>query len=149
MALKLSIRTTKLFPLAVDPEEDPLKKASVTIRQANQAALEDLGDLISETTRQRGSDRYTTRFNPALAQRIQVFHTLAGADNILDEKEKPLLKFKDGKLDMTGVEFAAVWGKLPPDYCTEIYEHVLEMNPLWGFGEVKSEDEEKNQSAES
>jgi hypothetical protein len=120
-----------------DPEGD----TAVTVRQATQKQHEVLVDLFSEASRvfdQGDGDKLEvkTRISPEEIKRRAVYLTLADC-NILNADGAPLFRFRATPrgqiLDMTELEFDQLgWGLLPPEVADEIYEKVLEVNPLWG-----------------
>ena len=63
--------------------------------------------------------------------RKEVFLTLAGC-NITKADKTPLFKFV-GDRAMDENEFNEAWGALLPLVADEIFEKVLEVNPMWDF----------------
>lgn len=106
----------------------------VTIRQATQGDFELVNDLNSEFQREYDGTRIIAKQRISFddIRRLQVFLTMIDC-NILDENEKdPLFRFDSKtKKVQSRAEFERSWYKLPPVIADEIYEYVLEMNPLW------------------
>lgn len=124
------IKTYKLI-------NDPEGKADVTIRQATVEGVSLRASMFSETVREWDEEEPTkvrlhSRWNRYDQQRKEVFLTLSGATNIVDENGDDIFKFDTkGRLAMSETQFNEAWGYLPVGLAKEIHGYVLDMNPVW------------------
>lgn len=141
MPLKLVAPIEKQFVLEVSDKKYGTdgEPTIVTIRQATQEQNEKRSAVWSEVTQvmapsQDMEIKLRQRWTLEELKRMEVFLTLVGS-NIMDENNQPLFRFRNEggrqRLDMSDLEFARAWGKLPPDVAVEIHDKVLEINMTW------------------
>lgn len=104
----------------------------ITVRQATQGDFERVDDLTSEYKRE--FDGKTVKAIQRISfddiRRKQVYLTLCACNILGEDEQTPLWTFKNEK-PSSEASFESGWYKLPPVVAQEIYEKVLEMNPLW------------------
>jgi hypothetical protein len=120
---------TEVFVLKCDPEGN----ATVTIRQARTGDNLEIARLFDKQSRVLGSDAVEIKqeWNYELLKRKRAWRTLADAANLNDQGDKPLFRFKDGRIAMSEDEFNRVWGQLPIELTEEISQYILVVNPQW------------------
>jgi hypothetical protein len=137
MTLKLSaaIETTFILKHSDEVLKNEGEPTTVSIRQATQGDFDTREALLLEFTRVYDGDgvTITQHFSPTTLRKKEVEMTLAGC-NILLDGDKPLFTFHNGVVD--SASFNKGWAMLPPVVANEIYEKVLEMNPMWQTGGV-------------
>lgn len=135
--MKLKIKPiVKTFKLDYDVDG----QATVTCRQIKTGDLVRLGDLFSEQTQVWNDDDYgqvqlKRKWNAEELKQERAYCSLVGLDLTVEETGEPWFKFKEGRngpeLDMSRTAFIERWGELDPDLATEIYRHVVEVNPVF------------------
>lgn len=135
--MKVKIKPiTKQFPL----KGDETGLSTVTIRQIKTADLVQLGDLFSEQTQvwddaELGKMQLKNKWNPQALKQERAYRTLVAADISSEETGESLFKFKQTKngpeLDMSRKDFIEAWGSLDAELTDEIYDYVVEVNPVF------------------
>jgi ketosteroid isomerase-like protein len=103
----------------------------ITLRQATQGDVASRNEILANYTRNFDGDRVTISQNVAFddVKKRSVFLVLVDC-NIKDLDDTMLFKFRNGRPTSIS-EFEVSWAKLPPIVADEMYEKVLEMNPIW------------------
>lgn len=113
---------------------------TVTIRQATFAATRKRSELFAKrrsifSDDNMGEYAVEQEWNSADIMVRDIYQTLSGVTNIVDEDGNEFFKFKDRdgvqQLAMTETEFEKKLGMLPDEMVKEIYKYVLEVNPQW------------------
>jgi len=136
MALKISPSLVEEYILEDADKTQGLpadeEHTKVSIRMATQGDIERRSEVMDRFQRQYDGEKVTVTqsFYYDEVERIEVELTLA-ACNILDDKDKPLFEFVNGRL-VDHNKFIVAWSKLPPHYAMAIKRVVKEKNPVWG-----------------
>ena len=135
--MKLKIKPiVKQFKLDYDVEGN----STVTIRQIKAGDLVQLGDLFADQTQVWDDDDFGTvklqrKWNAEELKQERAYRTLVGLDLTVEETGEDWFTFKDGRngpeLNMSRAAFIERWGLLDPELANEIYQHVVEMNPVF------------------
>jgi len=139
MPKSISTPLQKTVPLT---KFDESGDTHVIVRQARQSEVEYVASASMGYTRQitdpetgaQISVRYPASRQEIMRRRVEA--VLCGC-NILDTNGQPLFRFADlpdGRRAVsmeTAPTFAEQWGKLEPELAREIYEAVLQVNPMW------------------
>ena len=139
--MKVSMKpVTTVFDIEWRPDDyDPSDGADpqVTIRQATTGDNNMIMDLFSkeEVNYGDGGTSVTRNWNFGYVVRERAWCTLADW-NFADEEDKPLLKFKDGRIASSRAQFDKVWANLPQGLTREIHECILRVNPQWDPDEL-------------
>jgi hypothetical protein len=149
MALKMKVPTVKETILT---DLDPDGEAKIAFRQATARENQIRDTLIFGSQRRSFTDEGLEIRDGvpwSVRQEIECRLTMCGAEGILGPAGAPLFRFKNGRLDMSDVEFQNAWGKINPiSICDRFHELCHEVNPDWGFGQG-SDDENPPSVAES
>lgn len=114
----------------LDSNGDPTR---IAIRQATQGEYERRNEIIKTRTSYSAREddvTVTQDIDFDTIRRVECFLTLSEC-NILDENDKPLFNFSNGKVSGSLANFNTAWNKLPPIVAETIHMKVLEVNPDW------------------
>jgi hypothetical protein len=132
MPIRLAPPTVSTLRLAKsDIKYEATDPTMVDIRLATQHDVEARNELFAEYKREYEGSKVTVsqRLSYDDVRRKEVFLVLA-ACNIETLEGKPLFQFENGRLQDEKT-FKKAWDLLPPSIVEELYELVLQINPVW------------------
>jgi len=124
------------FPLE---QLDSTGETTVTVRQATTGDVRKIGDLFGKQTQifnteEEGQIKIEKDWNFDTLKCYRAFLTITDC-NIVDEATQlPVFKFVERSglsRPVSETAFNAAWDALHYDVTEEIYERVLDMNPMW------------------